>query len=448
MAADDVLNIFEQRPVWERLVMNAAMCYQLPEETDTRQMIEKLQDALDRLVDSFPWLAGTVITEGRDLQKGNSGVVRIVHGREKPKITVKDYRQAPAVPDVQQLKESGYACAMLDDSIFAPRPAFVLIPSKEKPVLLIQASIISGGLVLVFSGCHATMDMPGQGQVMRCFSKACHNLPFTPAELEVGNMSRRNLIPLLDSTYEPGEELALQIPPTPTAGLLFPRVPSQWATFKISRQAVDDIKAAATATRTSAFVSTDDSLSAFIWQSVARVRTQRLSPDTISKAVRTVDVRQALGIPRDYPGLVQNNLFHMCSLKELSELPLGAVASKFRDALTRTSPSLTFYTRALATALSRTSDKSSLRITSHLDLSSDLIITSSVSSGAYHLDFALGLGPPEAVRLTHQITFESMVYLLPPTPNGDIAIIVCLRNEDIAALRADGSFNKYARYTG
>lgn len=90
-----------------------------------------------------------------------------------------------------------------------------------------------------------------------------------------------------------------------------------------SSRAVREIKATATATCTSSFVSTDDSLSAFVWQSVARARMPRLTSETISKAARAIGVRKVLGIPSDYPGLVQNNLFHQLPLLELSTCPLG-----------------------------------------------------------------------------------------------------------------------------
>jgi hypothetical protein len=448
MDADDTLNVFEQRPVWERLAINVAICFQLTEAADEASILKTLQGALDHLAGNFSWVAGRTVTEGASPAEGKTEVVKIVPRSDNLEISVRDHRGEASVSSAQSLKEAGYAVAMLDESVFAPRPAFVMVPAKEKPVLLIQANLVSGGLVLVFSGCHAAMDMPGLCQIMHWFCKACHNEAFTPQELKAGNMNRRDMIPLLDSTYEQGEELADLIPPTPTAGLRFPRVPCTWATFQIPSIAVNEIKANASATRTSAYVSTDDSLSAFLWQSVARSRVQRLDPATVSTTCRAIDVRRTLGIPANYPGLVQNNLFHRYSLSELCELPLGVVASKFRDTLTRPSPSLNFYTRALATALSRSVDKSAFRVTAHMDLSSDLLITSSIPSSAYHLDFAMGLGLPEAVRITPQRTFEGMAYMLPKTLAGDVTVVLCLRDEDIAALIADGNFGRYAQHMG
>ena len=349
---------------------------------------------------------------------------------------------------MQQLRESGYPVSMLEESIFAPRPGAIAIPLEARRVLLVQANIVHDGLILVFSGDHAAMDLSGLFQIVRWFSGACHDVSLTSTELTTGNMSRRDLIPLLDSSYQQGEELAQQIPPTPTAGAPISRVPCAWATFKIPSHAVHEIKAIAAAKSTSPFVSTDDSLSAFIWQSIARARMPRLAPETICKAVRAIDVRKVLGIPSDYPGLVQNNLFHQLPLHKLSMCPLGIVASLLRDTITRRSPSLSFYSRAVATALSRTADKSSLRVGANLDLSSDLLLSSSTTSGAYEIDFALGLGLPDAVRITCQDPFESMTYLLPFTPEGDAMILICLRDSDLAALVADEFFSRFAQYMG
>ena len=447
METDGTLNVFEQRPIWSRLVTNLAFCFDLSEEVDPTTVDKKLQGALDTLIGSFPWIAGEVVTEGRSAD-GNSGVSKIVPGGESLRIITKDHRPIASVPSMQQLRDCGYPVSMLDESVFAPRAAAVAIPYERRRVLMLQANIVRDGLVLVFSGDHAAMDIPGLFQIVHWFCKACHNARFTSTELISGNMSRRDLILLLDSAYQPGEELAQQIPQTAMTAAPVDRAICTWATFKVSSQAVSEIKATATATCTSPYVSTDDSLSAFLWQSVARARLQRLAPGTISKAARSVDVRKVLGIPSDYPGLVQNNLFHQLPLHELSTRPLGSVASILREAITCESPSLAFYTRALATALSRTTDKSSLRVGANLDLTSDLLISSWATPRAYQLDFALGLGLPGAVRMTRQAPFESMAYLFPFTPEGDTAILICLRDSDLAALKADESFSRLAQYVG
>lgn len=315
MDSEDCLNIFEQRPSWARLTTNLAWCFTLPETADVPVIINTLQNALESLTNSSPWLAGQVINEHSDPANKNTGVFKIVPRDSAPQVIIKDHRETPSVPSIQVLRESGFATRLFDEDTFAPRPTLVLTPGIERPVLLVQANIISGGLIVVFGGNHSAMDMPGQAQIIRWFDKACRNEVPTPAELETGNMQRGNLIPLLDSSYQPGDELWQQTPPTPAVSMAQDKTKIEaeqaqphWATFFFPSTSVADLKIEATTTRTSEYVSTDDTLSAFLWQSLSRARLHRLGPDTVSTSSRACNVRQVLDIPSTYPGLVQNNI--------------------------------------------------------------------------------------------------------------------------------------------
>lgn len=84
----------------------------------------------------------------------------------------------------------------------------------------------------------------------------------------------------------------------------------------------------------------------------------------------------------------------------------------------------------------------------NLDLTSDLLVSSWATPGAYQLDFALGLGLPGAVRMTRRAPFEGMAYLFPFIPKGNTAILICLRVSDLAALKADESFSRLTHYMG
>jgi hypothetical protein len=217
MDPEDCLNVLEQRPGWAWFSTNIAWCFACPETADIPAIVAKLQHALEDLASAFPWIAGQVINEGSDPGSNNTGVFKIIEKDSAPKIVVKDHRQMPSVPDMNELRQAGFATKSLDQAFFAPRPNFSLDRSVLGHVLLVQVSIISGGLILVFSGNHSATDMTGLTQIARWFDKACHNEGFTPEELEVGNRPRRHLIPLLDSAYQPGNEISLQMTPIPSA---------------------------------------------------------------------------------------------------------------------------------------------------------------------------------------------------------------------------------------
>lgn len=158
--------------------------------------------------------------------------------------------------------------------------------------MLLQASFIQSGFLLTILPCHDTMDINDQVQMVRMLSKACRGGIFTDEEMKDGNMNRRNLIPLLSE----GDEAQLDSPvtatvpsttqPTPTESM--PDAPPDliWASFRVNSISQAAMKAEATSTQsqhesvssTPTFISTDDTLSALVWQAVARARLVRLSP--------------------------------------------------------------------------------------------------------------------------------------------------------------------------
>lgn len=317
------------------------------------------------------------------------------------------------------------------------------------------------------------MDMIGQGQVIHLFSKACRNEQFTNEELSYGNLARRDIIPLLDDSYKQGPELARQIfKPTPPSSLPnddgHPAPPPPppppkctWAYFTFHPTSLTALKSFATKTITlspsssSGYISTDDALSAFIWQSIIRARLPRLNPTTSPTFARAVDVRHYLNISPQYPGLLQNMTYHTYTTpQKLVEEPLGGIASNLRSDLDPNNPNnnqtsnLGYHTRALATFLDRSPDKSIISFTATLDLSVDIMLSSWAKLDCYELDFGLGLGKPEVVRRPRFDPVESLIYLMPKTLDGEIAVAVCLRDEDMERLKADEEFAKYGRYIG
>jgi hypothetical protein len=66
----------------------------------------------------------------------------------------------------------------------------------------------------------------------------------------------------------------------------------------------------------------------------------------------------------------------------------------------------------------------------------------------YDLDFNLGLGKAEVVRRPRFVPVESLIYMMPKSPNGDLAVALCLRIEDWGRLNVDEEWKKYATYIG
>ena len=458
---DDYLDVFGQQPDIN-IYTQICLCFPLADASSDSAVINTLSNGLERLTASFPWLAGQVVNEGSC--RGNSGVFKIKPLAKLPHLVMKDLRNDPSMPTMGTLRRANFPFNMLDETIIAPCKTLPggsdEFTSGSKPVFLVQANFITGGLLLTFVSQHQTMDMTGQGQVMRLFSKACRNEPFTSEELSSGNLPRGKLIPLLDDSYEQGPELAHQIvkptPPYPNSNSsndqLDPTSSPKctWTYFNFHLTSLTALKSLATKTMTLplGYISTDDALSAFIWQSVIRARLARLGPETESTFARAIDPRRYLDIPKAYPGLVQNMTYHTRTFENLARAPLGVVASQLRSALDPKTSNLGYITRALATFLSRTPDKSIVSVTAALDLSTDIMLSSWANLDCYDLDFSLGLGKPEAVRRPQFEPCESLIYLMPKTLDGEIAVGICLRDEDMEILKADNEFTKYGNFIG
>ena len=450
------LDILGQQPSF-RMYTQICLCFPTFNDSSNSAIVSTLTNGLERLSASFRWLAGQVVNEGSS--EGNTGTFKIHPLDTSPRLVVKDLRQDPSAPTMDNLRQSNFAISMLDESLIAPRKAHPgdQTASDLTPVFILQANFITGGLLLVFVSQHQTMDMVGQGQIMHLFERACYNEPFLVEDVLSGNLPRHNLIPFLDDSYKTGSGLSRQTnPPQPnlenTSGQPAPSQQPKctWAYFTFTPASLSALKSLATKTATlsSGQISTDDALSAFIWQSIGRARHVRLNPTSESTFARAVDVRHFLDIPPTYPGLMHSTTYHTYTLQKLVEETLGGVASQLRSALDPKTSNLGYHTRALATSLSRTPDKNAASFSEKLDLSTDIIFSSWAKVDCYKLDFNLGLGKPEAVRRPRFSTVESLMFLMPKTLDGEIAAAICLRHEDMKRLREDEEFTKYGLYIG
>ncbi|KAI9830062.1 MAG: hypothetical protein M1819_005892 [Sarea resinae] len=401
---DDYLDTFGQQPSL-KIYTQICLCFSVVDVSLDRKIIDVLTKGLERLTASFPWLAGQVVNE--DSAEGNSGIFKIAPLESIPRLVVKDLRHDAAVPTMDALRGANFPFSMLDESIIASRNTLPGRPnesaSDSDPVFLLQANFITGGLLLTAVGQHNAMDMTGQGQIIYLLSKA-------------------------DSDS----------------------AKSIWTYFSFDSASLAALKflAAETIAPPLGYVSTDDALSAFIWRSVIRARQPRLRPAAESILARAVDVRRHLNIPPTYPGLVQNMTYHTYEIQQLVEEPLGVVASELRLAVDPVASTLGYNTRALATVLERASDKSIVSVTATLDLSADIMLSSWAKLNSYELDFNLGLSRPEAVRRPQFVPVESLIYLMPRALDGEIAVAICLRDEDMERLRVDKEFMKYGKCIG
>jgi hypothetical protein len=456
MLEHDSIDILGSTPFLYKLYTQLCIIFAVSEPSST--ITDTLRDGLDRLAEGFPWLAATVVNEGAS--EGVTGTYRIVPSNDKIPLIIKDLRDDVSAPTMENLRQSNYPFTMLDEKVIAPCLTLNLpgntigLAATSAPVFAVQATFITGGLMLTVVGQHNVMDMTGQGHIIDLLSKACHNQPFTSKELYIGSMDRSKTITLLDGPFDPDVELKHQmVRPPPSdkqAGKTHTPPPSTWAYVTFSAASLEAVKSQANQTKDASipFVSTDDAVCALIWKCTARARLQRLDPGMESAFARAVDVRQRMGIPSTYLGMFQNMAYNKDTLQHLADQPLGAIASQLRRKLDPKVVDLAYNTRALATFQARSADKTKTSATACVDTSSGIMLSSWAKINTFELDFNLGLGKPEAVRRPAFVPFESLTYIMPKSPNGEMPVGICLRDEDWELLKADEEWAKYANYVG
>ena len=449
---DWYLDIFGQQGSFSSYIQ-VTLAYSLDNASELA-VIEVLTKGLEHLTASFPWVSGYIANEGA-INGKQTGVFKIVPLDEIPLLVVKDLRHdtSPDVLTMDALKQAGFPMSMLDEAVLAPSKTLTdeAEAGLKQPVFLLQANFLKGGLLLTFNGQHQAMDMIGLGWVMKLLAKACRNEPFTAEELTIGNLPRRHIYPLLNDEEYRLVNLDHQIvkpaqifgakPPLPPAN-------SSWAYFRLSPSALAVLKSLAAKTITVPFISTDDAITTLIWQAVMRARLPRLDPAGEVKLGRAVDIRPFVGVPATYPGLAMNMTYHAYTLEKLIQEPLGKIASDLREALASdpTPAGLAFKSRALATLLDRSPDKSNIHIMAALNPSTDLLLSSWSKVDCFAFDH--GFGMPEEVRRPRFTPFEGMMFLMPRKQDGEISAAICLRDEDMERLRTDAEFGKYAIYVG
>lgn len=205
---DDYLDIFGQQP-FLTINIQACFCFPVAEISSYESIVNTLATGLERLYESFPWLSGEVINEGSG--QGGSGNFKFKLLETVPRLVVKDRRHDPAVPPMNALRDSKFPMRLLDENALAPRKVFEKNKSQTALVFLIQANLVTGGLLLTFLAQHNTMDTTGFAQVIRLFSKACSKERFTSDELLCNNLRRRHIVPLLLDCFQPGDEFSRYI---------------------------------------------------------------------------------------------------------------------------------------------------------------------------------------------------------------------------------------------
>ncbi|THD00384.1 hypothetical protein EYZ11_000111 [Aspergillus tanneri] len=198
---------------------------------------------------------------------------------------------------------------------------------------------------------------------------------FPIAMLDVSIIAPINTIPTGTQFPDGAPVFMVQVMSSPiksSSRAEFPK--STWAYFCFKSNSLAALKSIAKETITIEYVSTEDTLSAFMWESITRTRLPPSDPTSETTFARAIDVRRFLNVPSTYSGLIQNMAYNDSTLQQISDQLLGCIASQLRQEIDP--PKIEFRTRALATELHRSRDKSHVSCTATVSPSTSVSFSS------------------------------------------------------------------------
>ena len=439
------LDVFGQSPRLNGLYTQ--LCFMFPLDTSdsaTTGAIESfLHKGLERLTQNVAWVGGSVV-------RSHSGLREIQISGSAPSLTVK--LLGTELPTYECMRQSGFPFSMLDEKVIAPRPTLPGLDENNTPVFMVQANFIQGGVLLVFNAQHNCMDIRGQAQLIELFAQACRGQDFSPEQLEVANMTEYRLTPPTGASPIVQESVHADHGPKPPQNQhnMQDHGQSRWSYFVFSEVNLGRLKRLATADKFCDFISTDDALSALLWQASLRCRKMRLSStDVVSTFERQVDARKHVGAPHAYMG----NMVFKSSVKlriaDVDDMSLGQIASHLRRGLSP-EPTIEYQMRVAAEKLQAAMDNAGqIQAPSRQSLPlAHFKLSSWAQEKCYDVDFGGRLGFPEAVRRPSFEAWEGLSYFMPRTPSGDIFVAVCLNDGDLKMLREDKEFCDFGVFVG
>jgi hypothetical protein len=305
------------------------LSFELPTISSHERALDCLHRALQSLVDGTPELGGRVVVlPVEDEANGESVPWKAIKPYKGIEFVIKDFRTE--LPSYKELEGKGFPTAEFKDDLLVPVP----IPIQPEPnvEMIVQASLIEGGLLLTVCLCHSLTDGNGMNAITIALAEQCGLAAQMegPLEPRAMNMDRRVMLELTGSNNKLGDHPAYGH----REGAFVPHVPAPEAngteeslvdsvisesepdkqttetpasppatvhTYRITSAAAATLKAtASTQTR----ISTHDAIAALMWRTltIARYKTGRLSAEKTSTYTFPHNSRRHVGLPKDWVG--------------------------------------------------------------------------------------------------------------------------------------------------
>lgn len=437
------LDIFGQVPTLYGLYTQ--LCFMFPLESTSLEtqtdVAAYLRAGLERLAKHVPWIAS-------DVTVSDTGYYSVEIADAVPTLVVKDLRDK--LPVFETMRQNQFPFSILDESVIAPCPTLANGKLDAYPVSMFQANFVEGGLLLVVNVQHTCMDFRGLAQFMELFTKACQKIPFSTEELHVANLTS---FPLRPNDHEE----AAQEDAKSGSSQAFSSIPeveplssTHWVYFSFSSDALRRLKNTAEQDKSVDFISTDDALTALLWQAIMRSRRHRFQDLNIpSTFKRQANARKHVGAPHAYMGNMIYTSSVVLPINEILTSSLGNLSSLLRQALEPT-PSIEYQVRSNAQQMRQQLESpgsASARERKPMP-PNDIILSSWANDNCCHLDFGGSLGLPEVVKRPGFDIYEGLFYFMPKARNEEISVAVSIAEDDLTELQADEIWCRYAEFVG
>lgn len=419
------------------------------ESQNIEAAVQNLTDGIRALIKGFPFLAGQVILEGKNTT--SSGVYRVVAREDVDILNIKDCTSTCS--SFADILSARVPALMLNGNLLAPMKG---LPETNDitiglPVFLLQLNIVKGGAILCSSCMHQSLDMNGQGQLLNLLAQVCNGQKFRNEDIIAGNIDGSTIISLLDNSETPLMHENFRCPSR--LGLNAPAAevssPAPWIYFRFTKASLITLKTEAMsgASDTADWVSTNDALTAFIWQRVAIARSRRFDPKTSMFCDRLVNVRGRLQppVPAGYMGhmLILDQV--ALSFGQLAKASLSDLAVRLRRSLNSIDD---YHVRSAATVIKNEQDKSTFQYGANAVTGRDLTISSWAGLNLSSISFGPAFGRATFVRRALQADCEGLGYLMPTTSDGDIDLAISLSKGDYDSIGQDPIWKHFAERLG
>ncbi|MCJ1267121.1 hypothetical protein MMC22_007006 [Lobaria immixta] len=427
------------------------VCFPLAATTDKSEVIADLENGLKTLTRIFPFLNKQVVLEhDTGSQVTSSGTYKLSPRDDANKLLLQINQLGDDFPSYEQIRRARAPASMLIGSILAPMKSVpdMIDFSTPHPVLVIRANFVTGGLLLCFAGMHNAVDGSALGQLIRHFATACRGEKISDADVKAGNLARPTLFPPLRPGEPSQDHSAIHTTwdsnPPPNIGH---RHASPWAYYRFPAAKLAALKRDASRKSTTApnssWISTNDALSALVWRAFVTARLPHVKMESTSTLRRAVNGRRSVrpAVPDGYMGVCVVDAFARLPVGDLvQKLHISDIALLLRKEIHEIDD---YHLRSLVSFISSEPDKRNITFRG-----SDVMISSWAALPIYSSGFGEHLGTPEFVRRPTFAPGDGAMFIMPQNLEGDIDVVVSLKDGDFERLKEDPVWRAYADFIG